>query len=128
MRSNHAVVALIYGSSTDKVLGVSRKDDPYDFGLPGGKVDAGETLHEALIREVREETGLQVSTAIPIFAQIDVTGYYTTTFLTTVEDGVMVTQETGVVDWKDVEELKNSGSFQKYNSRLFNHLEDSDER
>jgi ADP-ribose pyrophosphatase YjhB (NUDIX family) len=30
------------------------------FTLPGGGVEAGETLHEAIIREVREETALAI--------------------------------------------------------------------
>ncbi len=45
-----------------KVLIVRRARPPASgvFTLPGGGVEAGETLREAVIREVREETGLLV--------------------------------------------------------------------
>ncbi len=36
------------------------KNNAGKWEFPGGKADAGETLDEALLREVREETGLNV--------------------------------------------------------------------
>ena len=36
------------------------------WSLPGGKVNAGEALINALRREVREEIGMQIATAAPI--------------------------------------------------------------
>jgi len=45
-----------------KVLLVRRARPPANglFSLPGGVVEIGETLHEALVREVREETAMAV--------------------------------------------------------------------
>jgi ADP-ribose pyrophosphatase YjhB (NUDIX family) len=45
-----------------KVLIVRRARPPAKdvYTLPGGVVEAGETLHEAVVREIREETGLTI--------------------------------------------------------------------
>jgi len=51
----------------DIVLSVSRKDNPFDFGLPGGKVDDGETPEEACVREIKEETGLDISSLSKVY-------------------------------------------------------------
>ena len=41
---------------------VKRRRPPYEgyWALPGGLVEYGETVEEAVVREVREETGLEV--------------------------------------------------------------------
>ena len=46
----------------NRVLLVQRGTEPLkgQWSIPGGLVDVGETLREAVIREVREETGLYV--------------------------------------------------------------------
>jgi ADP-ribose pyrophosphatase YjhB (NUDIX family) len=55
-----AVSAAIFRD--DKILLVRRARSPAKgyYSLPGGRVEFGETLHEALHREVEEETALMI--------------------------------------------------------------------
>ena len=55
-----AVSAAIFRD--DKVLLVRRARSPGKgfYSLPGGRVEFGESLHQALAREVDEETGLKI--------------------------------------------------------------------
>ena len=54
-----AVCALIIDME-GKALLISRRNHPDQWGMPGGKADEGEDPRSAVIREVWEETGLQM--------------------------------------------------------------------
>lgn len=55
----------------DRIVLIRRKNPPIGWALPGGFVDEGETLHAACIREVREETGLDVDLTEQFFTYSD---------------------------------------------------------
>ncbi|WP_042220941.1 NUDIX hydrolase [Oceanobacillus manasiensis] len=61
MERVNVVYVLLYDHSEERILMVKNKgmDSSY-YTLPGGAVEIGETLEDAAIREVIEETGLSV--------------------------------------------------------------------
>jgi ADP-ribose pyrophosphatase YjhB (NUDIX family) len=66
-------LALFKNAARDQVLLVQRAKAPSIglWSLPGGKVEVGETLREACLREVKEETGLDEIDVLGCFNVID---------------------------------------------------------
>ncbi|WML48125.1 NUDIX hydrolase [Neobacillus sp. PS3-34] len=61
MRRVDVVYVLIKDEANEKILTVKNvRKTGFDYTLPGGAVETGENLAQAAIREVKEETGLDV--------------------------------------------------------------------
>lgn len=69
-----AATAILTRAADDKILLVQRGEDPGKglWGLPGGFVELGETVQDALCREVLEETGYEIE----LGALIDVWSFF----------------------------------------------------
>lgn len=100
----------------NKILLIKRNTVPFKgyWGLPGGRMDPGETVEQTIVREVKEETGLDVKIVGKIGEYIekgikdDVDyEYYPTCFLVRVVGGEIKRQESEIQDIKlfNVKEL-----------------------
>ena len=50
----------------DLMVAIIHRGRYQDWSFPKGKVDSGETLAEAAVREIKEETGLKVKLGVPL--------------------------------------------------------------
>jgi 8-oxo-dGTP pyrophosphatase MutT (NUDIX family) len=78
-------VCILIETPNDKFIAVSRRNSETRWGLPGGKVDSGESNVEAIIRETLEEIGLEVDPAqlTPLYSDLcpGAVTYWVTTYL-----------------------------------------------
>ena len=109
-------VQVVVLNEKGNVLCVSRKDNHTDFGLPGGKVETGETDVRAAIRELKEETGLDVKNMTLIYANTmyGMLGYTYFAECT----GEIQTSEPHVVKWGTFKDLVDGG-FGEWNMEVY---------
>ena len=53
------------------ILAITRRHDKTIYGLPGGRVELGETPKEAAIREAYEETGLVINLCVFVYKRTE---------------------------------------------------------
>jgi ADP-ribose pyrophosphatase YjhB (NUDIX family) len=91
----------------NKILLIKRNTIPFKgyWGLPGGRMDPGETIEQTVVREVKEETGLDVEIDCKIGEYVekgikdDVDyEYYPTCFLVKRVGGEIKRQESEIQD------------------------------
>lgn len=119
-------VCVVLADVNYKFLVVSRADGS-GVGLPGGKVEDGESLQQAARRELWEETGLYVDekSLLSIYEGFCTDNrpsneqFYVTTFLASHWSGVSEVKEAGIVPvWSSFKDLLNNSPFHEYNRQV----------
>ena len=115
--TNHVVKAIITGSDNTVLLLKDIRTPFWD--LPGGHVQEGESLQEALHREVKEETNLIITTDKKLFTRDMTVGNPPTEqkritfFVASVIGDISISDDLDMKAWVPVDELRrfNMGSF-----------------
>ncbi len=64
MKRIHIVAAVIFNQEQSQIFITKRPDDKHKGGFwefPGGKVEVGESIEQAMVRELEEEIGITVT-------------------------------------------------------------------
>ncbi len=123
-------MVMVEDKSTGKVLVQERVKSWKGLSFPGGHVEAGESFVESAIREVKEETGLDIfnlsSCGVIHWAHKDTFDRYIVHLYKTNDfSGELISEtEEGRVFWMTVEELKNGNLSNNFGNYLPMFLDD----
>ena len=102
-------MCLVYDN--DRILVQEKVGTMYSGGLvfPGGHIEAGESLTNSVIREIREETGLTIKNPQPCgykdWIEDDGTRYLVLLYKTNQFEGALKASDEGRVFWLDKEDI-----------------------
>ena len=130
MKYPEATVGAVILNSEDKVLICQSNKWNQKYVIPGGHIEAGESMEEALVREVKEETGLDVF-------EIELLGInesiYSESFqnkkhfifvdfiCSSKSNDVVLNEEAQSYEWIDLTEIENY-NLEKFTAKLLKEL------
>lgn len=125
-------MCMVVDEENKKVLVQVRDKNDWDgISFPGGHVDVGEALVPSVIREVREETGLDIYNVIPCgfkdwYDFKKKKRYVVMFFKTSNFSGELIPRShEGVNTWMSIEEIKSSKTADDFKEMLDIFLNDS---
>lgn len=121
-----AAVAVI--QQDNKFLAIKRSQTvraPGKICFPGGGVEEGETIEEALVREMNEELGIAVIPIAPVWTSQSIRGFELNWYRATIKEGETIVPNLDEVEsasWMTMEEMVSSPDLLDSNALFFQAL------